>query len=200
MQSKYENNDTLNQILEFNKKSNSYEYGIVVNGRLDTELNDFVNNYHLSDPKSFIKYGGGVCWDWTSYEAYVFRKYFPSIPFNTYYIVCDDGNMCPTHTFLTFQLNGDIYYFESAFYQYRGVYKANSLSDIFNFVITNMAVHYRKNDNLRLLKYPFYIIKYNATNPRIFGMDVEQFMQWCFNQTHVNHQYSPHFNMPVKIK
>ena len=44
MQSKYENNDTLNQILEFNKKSNSYEYGIVVNGRLDTELNDFVNN------------------------------------------------------------------------------------------------------------------------------------------------------------
>ena len=52
MQSRYDNNDTLNQILEFNKKSNSYEYGMVVNGRLDTELNDFVNNYRLSNPLS----------------------------------------------------------------------------------------------------------------------------------------------------
>ena len=191
--------DTLSEIIKFNKYCNKFEYGLRKNGVLlrNTTSEDWDKHYKLVGPKQFVKQNGGVCWDWVTFEADYFKHNFSNIQFTTWYIVFDNKRSCPTHTFLTFQLNGKTYYFESAFCRFRGVYEGN-LNDILDFVLHNMNKHHPK-DEPNLLDHKYYIVKYNALDPSIIGANCEKFMQYCINQKWVSHKYNPNFKAPTKL-
>lgn len=198
-----EKTNLLNEILKFNEVSNSFEYGIARNGKVppsktvNTTVDDWINLYHLASPKQFVRQGGGVCWDWVSYEMDYFKTHFPTVRTDSFYIVFDDKAECPTHTFMTFIIDREIYYFESSFYEYRGVYRAKSAYDISDFVSYNMD-QYDKSKSL--LSFPRYITKYNALDPKIYGMGCEEFMDYCIHQRRVNRKYNPYFIAPIKLK
>lgn len=192
--------DTLSQIIKFNRIANNFTYGLAISGKVQRRnitADDWDMIYRLASPSQFVKQGGGVCWDWTTYEADYFRLNFPNVRFDTFYIVFDNKKDCPTHTFLTFTLDGELYYFESSFYKFRGVYKAKSFGDIFNFVMSNMNTY---SDTKDLLDYKSYVTKYDALNPMIYGMNCAEFMDYCIHSRRVNHHYNPNFTEPIKIK
>jgi hypothetical protein len=175
--------------LEFNKYSNSFKYGLAVNSVI-TQSEDYDKLYRFSTPQQFVKQGGGVCWDWVTFEADYFKRNFPNVRYDAYYIqfVNKNGN-CPSHTFLTFNLGSSIYYFESAFGKCRGVYKANTISDIINFVMDNMS---NPSDE-------YFVVRYNALSSRLNGTTCAGFMNYMNTLPEINHVYNPHYRTPVKL-
>lgn len=145
-------------IFSLNEELNSYDYGIIINGKRVTKNIDF-RNYKTIPVNLFKRYKCGVCWDFVNYEAYWFRK--RGYKFKTYYIVIDNNKECPTHTFLVFQLNGKSYYFESSWFTYQGIRVFNTDKDAIKFVLNN-----HRNADKEYLQYPYYIYEYDTT-----GMD-----------------------------
>ena len=191
--------ELLKRIFEFNDTSNKFEYGLFIDGKRkkNSTSEDWDKNFKLASPDQFEKRGGGVCWDWVSYEANHFRKNFPEVRFTTWYIGFDNGKSCPTHTFLTFELEGKTYYFESSFYKYKGIY-TGEIKDILNFVMTNMNNNPPEGES-DLVNHPYTITKYNALNSKIYGYNCGQFMSYCSNSQRVLHKYNPNFKTPTKI-
>lgn len=128
-------------IIDFNKELNSkYQYGVIKNGKIITgnELEykfDFFNDYRSLSVSEFEKYRTGVCWDYVHYEAKWFKDH--GYKYETYYIEVNDGSGdCPTHTFLVFYLPNStkVYYFESSWYQYRGIEEFNDINSLLKTV------------------------------------------------------------------
>lgn len=181
---KRKRDDTLQKILELNKKLNTYEYGLSRHGekikKQNTTGEDYDKYYRVASPAQFETQCGGVCWDFATYQAMRFQKDFEDIKYKTYYIVFDIPPYYPTHTFLVFQYNGKFYYFESSFVKYQGVYVSESLRDIFNFVLYNMG-HYKDTKDTRKIqqsceKNDYRIYEYNALDSRIPGSTTVEFM------------------------
>ena len=154
---------TMIDIMELNKRLNKYKYSY-------KDYNDFAKEYRVASPAKFEEQEGGVCWDFAAYEAWWFKKNHPNIPFTTWYIVFDNNNDCPTHTFLTFKYKGKTYYIESAFGKTMGVWQVKSDKDAINFVMDNMI------GDSKLGEYPYYVIKYDATDPKLIGVGVMSYM------------------------
>lgn len=194
-----ESENILKKVFNFSDTIDKMDYGLFVDGKIkrNSSGDDWDKYYRLASPVEFAKRGGGVCWDFVSYEADYFKKNFPEARTTSYYIGFDNGKSCPTHTFLTFELDGKIYYFESSFYKFRGVYEGN-ISDIINFVMTNMNDNAPKGES-DLIKFPYVVTKYNPLNSKIFGYNCEQFMSYCSNSQRVLHKYNPNFTKPIKI-
>ena len=79
----------LSDIFILNQKLNKFKYGIPMNCRIDRnkELDDddYINKYKALTPFQFIFYNGGICWDYTRYEAYYIKKHFPELKFKTWF-------------------------------------------------------------------------------------------------------------------
>lgn len=180
-----ENNITsLQKIIDFNDLLNTFDYGLIDNKKhkliTDFPDNKFINLYRTISPKDFEKYKGGVCWDYVEYERYYFNKYFKDIKFKTYYIELKDM-MSSTHTFLVFHYNNNSYYFESSWYNYRGIYEFNNDNDIINIVLSRMIANDRK-QNIKVHGYK--IIEYNK--PKKFGMTCLEYMEYMDSQKVIN--------------
>lgn len=156
--------ETIADILDLNKRLNSYKYSY-------KDYKDFAKEYRVASPEKFEKQQGGVCWDFAAYEAWWFKKNHPDISFTTWYVIFDNNNDCPTHTFLTFRYKGKLYYFESAFGKTMGVWQIKSEKDAINFVMDSMI------GKTKLGKYPYYVIKYDATDKKLIGVGVMSYME-----------------------
>lgn len=187
----------LQRIFNLNQKLNNFGYGLVVNGRRmrNTTASDWDKYLRLQTPQEFITRQVGVCWDYVTFEATIFPKEFPGIPFKSWYIVFDNHDDMPTHTFLTFTYGGRYYWFESSFKAYRGIWIANSETDIINAVMTYMDKYGGvKSPGYSLLKHPYYVFNYDAANPRLYHATCEQFMRMA-EEDQIPHKYNPNFQI-----
>ena len=100
------------------------EYGWVDRtGKRYTKLDEFGQKYMLQLPNQLRKSKLGVCWDQVELERELFAK--RNIPFETYFIVYYDDDKCPTHTFLIFQKNDKVYWYEHSWAPMRGLHQYN---------------------------------------------------------------------------
>lgn len=174
----------------------NFQYGLRIDGKWDPKRNttseDWDNYLIVQSPDEIAKSKVGVCWDYVSYEADYFKKNFPDVPFRTYYMQFFNGEDCPSHTILTFELNGKHYYFENSFRKFAGVYEADSEVDIVNYVLKLMADHpdptIPKGELLK--KWGYDVWEYNALDKGLFGLHCVPYMNYiqstgkCWHHTY----------------
>lgn len=184
----------IDKLIAFNNKMNSYDYGIAINDKIlpnsDTTDN-FMNKYTLASPSQFEKQHGGVCCDYVTYEAECMKKMLPNVSFTCWYIIFDDGDNQPAHTFLTLKHGTSFILFESAFGAIKGVWLANSEADLINFEISSMIENDKHLANCKCKVY-----KYNALDKNIYGIGMVDFMQYIHNNAKIiNHKFDNKFNV-----
>ncbi|MCM1295168.1 MAG: GNAT family N-acetyltransferase [Muribaculaceae bacterium] len=196
--------DTLVNIICFNDWINeNFRYGLRINGVWDPKRNttaqDWDNYLVVQSPQEIERSKVGVCWDYTSYEAWYFKHNFPKVKVTTWYIVYGLQPDCPTHTFLTFTYQGNHYYFDSSFSDVAGVWAADSEKDILNFVIGSMVKHDgRLADVVKESNYGLF--KYDALNAELYGLGCVEYMDWMLkNAKEIKHRYSDNYKTPVKM-
>lgn len=160
----------------------TFQYGLRINGRWDPKRNttseDWDKYLVVQSPQEIEKSKVGVCWDFVSYEAWYFQKNFPGVDYKTYYIQFFNDDDCPSHTILTFEMNGKHYYFECSFRKFAGLYEAKSEEDIINYVLKLMSDNpdpsTPKGELLRKWKYDAW--EYDALDDALFGMHCQEYM------------------------
>lgn len=134
------------EIMDF---MNEIEYGwIDQNLNKHSLVNErFSENYRLQTPKEVMKNKIGICWDQVELERYYFKGYDGNI--KTYFLVYYDDKNCPSHTFLTFEKNNKIYWFEHSYKEFRGIHEYDSLKELLNdaknkFILDQLPKNYNK--------------------------------------------------------
>ncbi len=156
----------INKIEEFFKYcQKEFKYGWLDQ---DGKRHKGVNNgkiYSLQSPSELINSKLGICWDMTE----LYRDYFASstnLKYETYYLLYDDGNGCPSHTILVFYKDDKVYWFEPMFQNtdcnYSGIHEYKNINDLLidfkkiwlNYALINKIIpkDYKK-DNILLYKY-----------------------------------------------
>lgn len=139
---------------------------------------NYSKNYILQSPEQVISNKIGVCWDQTELERFYFDKLGISV--KTYFIVYYDGDKCPTHTFLTYEDNENIYWFEHSWFKHKGIHKykfsKELLADVRNkFIVDELKDNYNKY-NLCVFEY---------LKPK-YGISVQEFYKHCENGKKIN--------------
>jgi len=108
--------------------SDNIEYGFVGSDRKRyTEIDfddtktpiDFYHKYRLQSPKQLIDSKLGVCWDCAELERACFKEM--GYQFDIYYLELMD-KVTSTHTFLTYWHKSKLYWFESSYFDKRGIH------------------------------------------------------------------------------
>lgn len=138
----------------------------------------FKDKYILQSPKDILKSKVGVCWDQVELERYFFKNYVPNV--KTFFIVYDDNDKCPTHTFLTFEKNNKFYWFEHSWEIFRGIHEYASLNqlllDIKNkFISSELHGNYEKTN--------LYIYEY--LKPK-YHIGTQEFFNYCSSNININ--------------
>lgn len=113
---------------------NDINYGFcddegIVHLSSDSDYNDsFINKYRIKSPKELMKCKYGVCWDKTELERYYLEN--DDIECDSYCIVCYDGIMDPTHTFIVVQDNDKFYWLEQSWENHSGVKEYDSINSL----------------------------------------------------------------------
>lgn len=175
-----ENGITLLNISKFNYEMNYMNYQLRNKYyQLDRirDESDFDKYYRLLTPQEFIKYGGGVCWDYVVYQAYYFKKFYPGVKFYTFYhqTVHEDPNDALSHTFMIFTINNKWYWFESSWKINMGIWEFNSLDEALNFIVDALIIETENEPGISIYKDHF-LVSYNPLNQNIYGMTCAQFM------------------------
>ena len=186
-ESKKVNEDILNDIIEFNKELNNYEYIIPNNGNTIMQIKavDF-KYYKLLSPTEFKKYHGGICWDYVQYEADYFVKNFKGVKFKTYFQMLDDIS---THTFLLFNIGGsEWYWFESSWKPKVGIYKYSSLDEALKDICYKLKSEAKPD-------YDCYIAEYNTKNLSA-GMSCGEYMDYFCSKVK---KFTPAKKKPIEV-
>ena len=195
--SKSNNNDKELMIEAFNKELNTADYGILINGKVYTGKNIDWRKYKTISPKDFEKYFAGTCWDFAEYEAKQFEEVFgfkhtlndlKEKEYSMYYMQIEDNNMCPSHTWIVYKLNGKIYLFESSWMKYQGITEYNTEEEMVKDYIKKHRKESHDKDN------PIIVTKYKPNEK--FGLTPEKFMRRCIDQGKVI--YSEINSIPVQ--
>ena len=120
-------------IINLNNKLNSFDYGILVNNKPVIEDVDFNKYYRSITVEEFESYKIGVCWDYVNYEAKWLKD--NNYDFSTVFIMIDEGKNYPTHTFVLLHLNNKVYWFESSWTVYQGIYEYETYEDAVNDIV-----------------------------------------------------------------
>ena len=160
-------------IIRLSEELNNYQYGYLVNGKIETDMESFFDNYKSLTIKDFEKYKVGVCWDYVHYEANWFKIH--GYKYETFYVqVQDEDGYCPSHTFLVFYLPGSNkpYYFEASWKKYRGIENFNTLSEL------HKTIRQRHIDDAQSKCYPetYLIQKYDAASKSYEGISCKDYM------------------------
>lgn len=188
----------IQNILKFNKDMNkTFVYGLAVNGIIDKNRNttseDYDKLYKFASPIQFKKQNGGICWDYVTYETDYLNKHFPNVKYTAYYVIFDNKNDLPTHTFIILNIKDQYIYFESSFKKIQGIYSSKSKRDIINFVLDSMNKYGSSNN---LLEYPYYVFKYDPLDQNLYNLNCSQFMKYIEDHgTQVMHKFSKDFNV-----
>lgn len=176
---------------KFNKYLNTFDYGYYEDGKNILQQDDF-KNYKTISIDDFIFHKCGVCWDYVEYEAYYFQKYlgfkFTTNPltenntFCMYYMQhMDENKNMPSHTWLAYNLNNQIYAFESSWRSYQGIKKFNSEYEMIIEYDKRQREYYHKNNNF-LTESLF--VKYAPANK--FNLTPDEYMNNIYdNKRHV---------------
>lgn len=156
------------------------EYGWVdeQNNKYMKVDDSFKDKYILQSPKDILKSKVGVCWDQVELERYFFKNYVPSV--KTFFIVYDDNDKCPTHTFLTFEKNNKFYWFEHSWEIFRGIHEYASLNQLL-LDIKNKFVSCELHDNYE--KTNLYIYEY--LKPK-YHIGTQEFFSHCSSNININ--------------
>lgn len=166
-------NNIPDDIIRLSEELNKYQYGYLVNGKIETDMESFFDNYKSLTIKDFEKYKVGVCWDYVHYEANWFKAH--GYKYETFYVqVQDEDGYCPSHTFLVFYLPGSNkpYYFEASWKKYRGIENFNTLSEL------HKTIRQRHIDDAQSKCYPetYLIQKYDAASKSYEGISCKDYM------------------------
>ena len=159
-----------------------FEYGIPIKGKMisDVHTEEFMNDYFSLSPDNFVKYGGGVCWDFTEYERDYLEK--QGITYRQIYIIAQTKE-CPTHTFIVCESEGKFIYIEYSFERVssmiHGVKSFDSLEDICKLVTTMM---FGCNDSLKELEKFRYEVREFFDHPP-YNSTCEEYMEWMTNNS-----------------
>ena len=162
--------------MEFNKKLNKFKYGVVKDGKVITDLSDFLfyKDYKSLSVSEFEKFEVGVCWDYTHYEADWFKSH--NYKYETYYIEADSDDDSMTHTFLIFTLTGssEVYYFESSWKIFCGIERFKNISDLLNTIKDRHIKQSEKECNKKIKKY--ICNKYDASSKSLEHIGMYEYM------------------------
>ena len=190
------NKINLCRILEFNRRMNSMEYILPINGKIIVEIKmqDY-DNYKTLTRNEFIKYNGCVCFDYVMYEDWYFTTKFSNIPHRTFY--CDftdvDGDH-PSHSFLLFYIDNDVYWFESSWKIMRGVYKFSSENMALSYIIDVL----KKNAEEKIVDE--FICEYNASSQNLIHVSIEDYRDYMLKQTPKQYRRIKKPNYENKLK
>lgn len=149
------------------------EYGWIDknNNRHSIVGESYSDNYTLQSPNEVIKNKIGVCWDQVELERYYFKGNDWNV--KTYFLVHYDGNKCPTHTFLTFEKNNKIYWFEHSWERFKGIHEYNSIKELL-FDIRDKFIKYELNNNYNSLG----LVLHEYKKPK-YHISVQEFYNHC---------------------
>ena len=119
----------------------------------DTEKweKEFYELYYLQSPNELLISKCGVCWDQVELERTLFKEV--GIDVNSYFICIYNDDSLPSHTFITFELNKKIFWYEHSWNKYKGIYCYNTLNELLydvkeKFINDNLQY---KNDNKTII-------------------------------------------------
>ena len=127
-------------VKEINEKMCPIQYGWIDNdGGRHTDMAHTAEKYMLQMPDQLLKSHLGICWDQVELQRKLFAD--AGITARSFFIVYYDGDMCPSHTFILFEYNNNVFWHEHAWTTLRGLYKYENLksaiSDVRNRFIHN---------------------------------------------------------------
>lgn len=120
--------------------------------------NEFYKFYYLLSPEELLLKKCGVCWDQVELERKLFEEF--KMKCTTYFIYIDDNNNLPSHTFLTFNYNNKVYWFEHSWYEYKGIHEYNNINDLLKDLIDKF-IKSRENEIETDNGYNILIYQYN---------------------------------------
>lgn len=128
----------VNDLLQWMQKE--INYGFIDKNfkkyREDFDDLDFYKNYYLQSPNLVYRNKIGVCWDQVEFIRYVLNK---KHILNDVCFIIKNNLVSSTHTFVIYQIDSKLYYFENAFEKYRGIYGPFSkINDIIEKVNNQM--------------------------------------------------------------
>lgn len=178
-----ENSEEVIEVLNaLHDKLCKFEYGIPIKGKISDVPpgEEFMNKYFSLSPDNFVKYGGGVCWDFTEYERDYLEK--RGIAYRQIYVIAQHKE-CPTHTFIVCESEGKFIYIEYSFERVssmiHGVKSFDSLEDICKLVTTMM---FGCNDSLKELEKFRYEVREFFDHPP-YNSTCEEYMEWMTNNS-----------------
>lgn len=139
----------------------------------DEDETDFYNEYRLQAPYQLVKSKVGVCWDQTELERqWFFGLHMPNpdpdprvngkprlVPFFVLYLELEDGENNPSHTTLIYKHPGDgsgndseVYWFEHAWYDHRGIHKYDDLKSCLNDIYDKFQDSHNDHEHHVLLR------------------------------------------------
>lgn len=171
--------DNVQKIMDVMKQ---IEYGF-----LDSNGNNIFNNieveytfnkvYYLMSPEELLNKKVGVCWDQVELERKLFEE--NNIKNETYFIYIDDKNNLPSHTFLVFYMNDNVYWFEHSWFDEKGIHEYNNLNDLLNDVEIKFV---KSRENEVEKGSDVHIHKYNKPN---YNISCDEFYNYIFTQKEV---------------
>ena len=92
-----------------------FEYGYITKDGKKVqglEPERFFEDYSFQEPYESYHSGYGVCWDQVDFQIPFFEKF--GYPFWAYYIELEDEPNWPSHSFILFEKDGELYWFEQS--------------------------------------------------------------------------------------
>lgn len=117
----------------------------IINTNSEKWDNQFEEFYFLQTPEELLESRCGVCWDQVELERKLFQD--NRINCKSYFIYILDGDMLPSHTFLTYEQDNKYYWFEHSWNKYKGIHQYLSEEDLLRDVISKF-----KNDHTEVSK------------------------------------------------
>lgn len=106
-------------------------------GNIHIGVND-ANFYSLQTPLELSKSKVGICWDVVEFARAFFEE-MTNFKYETYYIMYDDNNGCPSHSVLVFYKENRIFLFEPTahhcFYPFSGIKEFDTINELLKYVV-----------------------------------------------------------------
>lgn len=137
----------------------------------DISKEDFFHKYIIQSPEEVLKNNVGVCWDMTELERDFCEK--NKIPCKCFFaLVNKDDN---THTFLTFEDKGKLFYFERSWDSFKGIYQTGNLEEVFDVLADNFKEQEKLLNCPKIKRISFY----EYPKPIKYHLDCISFQKHC---------------------
>lgn len=173
-----------NELKEFNNELNSYDYGVLINGKVMTNNPDF-KKYKTISLDDFKKYKAGVCWDFVNYESKWLKDH--NYKHDCIFIQIDNKNDCPSHTFVLVYDKSKVIWFESSWNKYQGLHEYNSKEDAIKDIVEKHREFSKKKSKISIND-KTYIFEYNTKNLDN-NLSPLEYMKNIYKQTDITNKY-----------